>query len=222
MRSTRSDGEQPDTCGACQRPFRKFSRSRRVHVRDAESVLGRPRDSPSPPSRCRRFGSGRGTRDCHQSVHDVNHDGIPEERRQGCEVARTLARQFGKEVEAVCAPFQFALSTRAGTDCVGQIWVLTDADTECTILSIDGVGAYDHVFWSSFLTKLRQVPGLRGLLPFVGSTPNPQRMCGPMTLGRSTGSVTPRRTGRSVDATALQSRHPRFSVRRERTIETGR
>ena len=33
-------------------------------------------------------------------------------------VAKTLARQFGKAVEATCAPFQFALLTRAGTDCV--------------------------------------------------------------------------------------------------------
>ena len=32
-------------------------------------------------------------------------------------VAKTLVRQFGKVVEAVCAPYQFALSTRAGTDC---------------------------------------------------------------------------------------------------------
>ena len=29
-----------------------------------------------------------------------------------------LARQFGKEVEAACSPIQFALSTRAGADCV--------------------------------------------------------------------------------------------------------
>ena len=35
-------------------------------------------------------------------------------------VARMLARQFGKAVEATCAPFQFALSTRAGTDCVAM------------------------------------------------------------------------------------------------------
>ena len=30
-------------------------------------------------------------------------------------VAKTLARQFLKAVEAVCSPYQFALSTRAGT-----------------------------------------------------------------------------------------------------------
>ena len=101
-------------------------------------------------------------------------------------VARTLARQFGKEVEAVCAPFQFALSTRAGTDCVRHaIGVLTDADPKCTILSIDGVGAYDHVFR---IAPIREVH-LR---------PAPQRVCGPMTLGRSTRSVKPREENREI------------------------
>ena len=73
-------------------------------------------------------------------------------------VAKTLARQFGKVVESTCAPFQFALSTRAGTDCVGHtIRAMTDADPECTVLSIDGIGAYDHILRS------------QGLLPFVRS-----------------------------------------------------
>ena len=35
-------------------------------------------------------------------------------------VAKTLARQFGLVVEASCVPFEFALSTRAGVDCVGH------------------------------------------------------------------------------------------------------
>ena len=85
-------------------------------------------------------------------------------------VAKTMARQFGKAVEAACAPFQFALSTRAGTDCVGHaVRAMTDANPECTVLSIDGVGAYDHVLRSSFLSKLHSVPSLQGLLPFVRS-----------------------------------------------------
>ena len=43
-------------------------------------------------------------------------------------VAKTLARQFMEQVESTCAPFQFALSTRAGTDCVGHaIRVVTEA-----------------------------------------------------------------------------------------------
>ena len=86
-------------------------------------------------------------------------------------VARTLARQFGKAVEATCAPFQFALSTRAGTDCVGHaIRAVTDANSMCTVLSIDGIGAYDHVYRSAMLAKLHEVPSLQGLLPFVRAT----------------------------------------------------
>ena len=41
---------------------------------------------------------------------------------------RPLARQFGKVVELTCVPFQFAFSTRAGTDSVGHtIRTMTDA-----------------------------------------------------------------------------------------------
>ena len=56
-------------------------------------------------------------------------------------VAKTLGRQFGKVVES------------------GQ-----------TILSINGIGAYDHVLRSAMMCKLHSVPGLRGLLPFVRTT----------------------------------------------------
>ena len=35
-------------------------------------------------------------------------------------VGKTLARQFGAVFEQVCAPFQFAVCTRAGTDRVGH------------------------------------------------------------------------------------------------------
>ena len=83
-------------------------------------------------------------------------------------VAKTLARQFGKAVEATCSPFRFALSTRAGTDCVGHaVRTATDRDPQATVLSIDGIGACDHVHKSAMLGKLLEVPSLRGLLPFV-------------------------------------------------------
>ena len=60
-------------------------------------------------------------------------------------VARISARQFMKEFESECAPFQYALSTRAGTACVGHfLRAATDADPRATILSVDGVGAYGH------------------------------------------------------------------------------
>ena len=80
-------------------------------------------------------------------------------------------RQFSKRVEATCAPFRFALSTRAGTDCVERaIRALTDADPTATVLSIYGIGAYDHVLRSAIMSKLHDVPCLRGLLPFVRAT----------------------------------------------------
>ena len=85
-------------------------------------------------------------------------------------VAKSLARQFGKEVEAACSPHQFALSTRTGTDCVGHvIRALTDANLSLTVTSIDGVGAYDHVYRSAMLSKLVccHSPGLCMLKPPV-------------------------------------------------------
>ena len=83
-------------------------------------------------------------------------------------VARTLARQYMPQVEAACAPFQFALSTRAGTDCVGHVVRLaTDLDPRTTVLSIDGIGAYDHVLREAMLSGLNAVPGARAILPFV-------------------------------------------------------
>ena len=83
-------------------------------------------------------------------------------------MAKTLARQFSDAVEAVCAPLQFALSTRAGVDCVGHaVRVATELNPNLIVLSIDGVGAFDHVYRVSMLEKLVEVPSLRDLLPFV-------------------------------------------------------
>ena len=83
-------------------------------------------------------------------------------------VAKSFARQFAKDVESVCSPFQFALSTRAGTDCVGHaVRAMTDAHSTSTVLSTDGIGAYDHVFRSAMLSKLHSELRLHGLLPFV-------------------------------------------------------
>ena len=47
---------------------------------------------------------------------------------------------------------------------------MTDANPNATILSEDGIGAYDHVLRSAMMCKFHSVPGLRGLLPFVRST----------------------------------------------------
>ena len=71
---------------------------------------------------------------------------------------------------SACAPYQVALSTRAGTDCVGHaIRSLTDANRAATVLLTDGIGSYDHVHRSAMMAKLLEVPSLRGLVPFVRS-----------------------------------------------------
>ena len=57
-------------------------------------------------------------------------------------VARALAKQFSSHFEEECAPFQYALSTRAGTDYVGHLLrAATDASPTATVLSVDGIGA---------------------------------------------------------------------------------
>ena len=83
-------------------------------------------------------------------------------------VARTLAKQFTKVFQSECAPFQYALSTRAGTDCIGHmVRAATDNDPSLTLLSVDGIGSYDHIFRSSMLGRLLEMPRARALLPFV-------------------------------------------------------
>ena len=47
------------------------------------------------------------------------------------------------------------------------IRALTDANPSLTVTFIDGVGANDHVYRSAMLSKLFEVPKLRGLLPFA-------------------------------------------------------
>ena len=74
-------------------------------------------------------------------------------------VAKTSAQQFIVDVEQACAPFQFALSTRATTDCA--VRAVTDQYPEMSVLSCD------HVHWSSILARMHDVPALRHLLPFV-------------------------------------------------------
>ena len=73
-------------------------------------------------------------------------------------VARTLAQTYGEEMEQACAPFQFALSTRAGTDCVGLLaQAATELQEDLVLVSLDGIGAYDHIKRSAMLGKLCQI-----------------------------------------------------------------
>ena len=79
-------------------------------------------------------------------------------------VSRTLAKQFSQQAEDATPPFQYAFKTRAGCECVAHIiQSLTELDP-CTVISVDGVGAFDSRF--AMLSGLLDMEGER-LLPFV-------------------------------------------------------
>ena len=83
-------------------------------------------------------------------------------------VARTLAQQFSAAFDTACRPFQFALGTRAGTEAAARaVRALCERDPRATVVSIDGVGAYDHVHRASMLGGLANDTALAPLLPFA-------------------------------------------------------
>ena len=83
-------------------------------------------------------------------------------------VSRTLAKQFAQQVEDATAPFQYALKTRAGCECVAHIFhSLTEVDPSTTVISVDGVGAFDSVSRAAMLSGLLDMEEGEQLLPFV-------------------------------------------------------
>ena len=83
-------------------------------------------------------------------------------------VSRTIAKQLAKEVEAATAPFQYALSTRAGCECVAHmIQGLCEMNPSATITSIDGISAYDSISRRAMLQGLRDLGEGSRVVPFV-------------------------------------------------------
>ena len=61
-------------------------------------------------------------------------------------VSRTIAQQLNDVVKNATSPFQYALSTRAGCECIAHaLQALCEQDPNATILSVDGIGAFDLV-----------------------------------------------------------------------------
>ena len=66
------------------------------------------------------------------------------------------------------APFQYALQTKAGTEALAHaLRYLAENDPEVVILSLDGIGAFDHVKWAAFLRKFASIPELECIVPLV-------------------------------------------------------
>ena len=90
-------------------------------------------------------------------------------------VAKCLARQHQGALRRAVAPANFGLADRSGCDgLIHLIRSLTEADAQRTVLSIDGVGAYDHVSRARMLEELWRVEELRPLVPFVRLWMNPR------------------------------------------------
>ena len=65
-------------------------------------------------------------------------------------------------------PYQFGLSTRAGTEGLYKLLhTATELDPRATVLSIDAVGAYDHV------SRQAMLEGLRSARPLSHSSRSP-------------------------------------------------
>ena len=61
-------------------------------------------------------------------------------------VARTISQQLGPEVEQATSPYQYAMSTRAGCECIAHaLQGLTELDPHATVTSVDGISAFDMI-----------------------------------------------------------------------------
>ena len=83
-------------------------------------------------------------------------------------VARTMSQQLMERVQAATAPFQFAMSTKSGCECIAHaLQGLTELDPRATVMSLDGISAYDLISRQAMLQALDRVDGRSAALPFV-------------------------------------------------------
>ena len=83
-------------------------------------------------------------------------------------VSRCMAQQYASTFQAACQPHQYALATRAGSEAiVHTLTTLSQTDPNHTILSVDGIGAFDNISRNSMLQELLQLPTANRCIPFV-------------------------------------------------------
>ena len=106
---------------------------------------GLPGNKGPPTSRCLIINSAM--MGCHVESQCFRRQTVAQGGRRGRRfsrrlVARTIARQVSKKAKAATAPFQHALSTKAGCECVAHI---------SSIVLIDGIGACNLVSRNAML-----------------------------------------------------------------------
>ena len=65
-----------------------------------------------------------------------------------------ITQQFSKAVLEATSPFQFAFSTRAGTESVTHALQALTRTENATVVSIDGVGAFDLISRNTMVSGL--------------------------------------------------------------------
>ena len=87
-----------------------------------------------------------------------------------------MAKQVAKKVEKATAPSTYALTTRAGCECVAHILqTITDKDERATVVSIDGVGAYDLISRNAMMEGLLRMEEGDQILPSCGVSTEARR-----------------------------------------------
>ena len=105
-------------------------------------------------------------------------------------VARTVAQQLGLAVEAAISPFQFALSTKSGCECVAHcIQALCETDPQLTFTSVDGVSAFDLISRRAMMAGLEWMVVPPCCLLCTSSTGDPRLTGGRTILAQCTQST---------------------------------
>ena len=83
-------------------------------------------------------------------------------------IASTIAWQISEQVEEATALHQYALQTKSGCECVSHmVQMLTELNPRQTMVSVDGVGAFDLVSRNAMLQGLGNMIGSAQVLLFV-------------------------------------------------------
>ena len=83
-------------------------------------------------------------------------------------VSRSCAQQTAVASQSVCAPFQHAWSTRAGSEALArELRLATELEPCTTVRGVDGVGVYDHISLAAVFEGLRRDERLESLIPYV-------------------------------------------------------
>ena len=83
-------------------------------------------------------------------------------------VGKTVAHQHAVDFLKCTAPYQYALQTKAGVEALAHVLrYLAENDPDIVVMSLDGIGAFDHVKRAAFIRNILDTPELQDILPLV-------------------------------------------------------